>query len=235
MAHSRYQKVIASYVIEDTNYESCATVHGKMLESSVPLPKLSALTCQCTITVDKANDDLRLLLTARGAEYLHMPGNAGVFELTRTDGSSTDFLLLSFWTSLASFASGTIELFDQAPAVQWHTLYHDGRFPVSGGVSIARLWHGAVPLSKSHAYLELMRSVALEDYARTSGNRAAFVLHRVADELAHFITLTFWESRKAIRAFAGDDIELAKYYDFDRDYLIALEPAVRHYAMLGTA
>jgi hypothetical protein len=27
----------------------------------------------------------------------------------------------------------------------------------------------------------------------------------------------------AIRAFAGDDIRVAKYYDFDKDFLIELE------------
>ena len=29
--------------------------------------------------------------------------------------------------------------------------------------------------------------------------------------------ITFWESEVAIRAFAGDDISVAKYYDFDKD------------------
>jgi len=28
--------------------------------------------------------------------------------------------------------------------------------------------------------------------------------------------VTFWESEVAIRAIAGDDISVAKYYDFDR-------------------
>lgn len=94
---------------------------------------------------------------------------------------------------------------------------------------IARIWHGVVPLEKSGAYLKLMRTVALDDYRSTPGNRAAFVLHRVADGVAHFVMLTLWESRDAIKAFAGEDIEAAKYYDFDREYLIELEPTVLHY------
>jgi hypothetical protein len=28
--------------------------------------------------------------------------------------------------------------------------------------------------------------------------------------------VTFWESEEAICAFAGDDISVAKYYDFDK-------------------
>jgi hypothetical protein len=43
--------------------------------------------------------------------------------------------------------------------------------------------------------------------------------------------LTFWESKDAIARFAGDDIEAAKYYDFDPAYLIELEPRVTHYEL----
>jgi hypothetical protein len=50
-------------------------------------------------------------------------------------------------------------------------------------------------------------------------------------QLAHFLTITFWESEEAIRAFAGDDISRAKYYDFDKDFLLELEPCSTHYDM----
>jgi hypothetical protein len=40
---------------------------------------------------------------------------------------------------------------------------------------------------------------------------------------------TGWESEDAIRAFAGDDISVAKYYDFDKGFLLELEPASTHY------
>jgi heme-degrading monooxygenase HmoA len=102
----------------------------------------------------------------------------------------------------------------------------------SAGV-VARIWHGAVPVSKSDEYLELMRCVAIEDYTRVPGNRGAFVLHRPAGDVVHFITLTFWESREAIRAFAGDDIEAAKYYEFDSHFLLECEPRVQHYDVFG--
>jgi hypothetical protein len=48
---------------------------------------------------------------------------------------------------------------------------------------------------------------------------------------AHFLMVTFWESEEAIRAFAGDDISVGKYYDFDRDFLIEMEPCSMHYEM----
>jgi len=46
--------------------------------------------------------------------------------------------------------------------------------------------------------------------------------------------ITFWESEEAIRAFAGHDISVAKYYDFDKDFLIELEPCCAHYRRCTT-
>ena len=41
------------------------------------------------------------------------------------------------------------------------------------------------------------------------------------------------ESASAIRAFAGEDISVAKYYPQDREYLLEFEPAVVHYEVVG--
>jgi hypothetical protein len=96
---------------------------------------------------------------------------------------------------------------------------------------IARIWHGMVPASKGDEYLDRMRNVALPDYQSTAGNRGAFCLYRVEGDVAHFDLLTFWEDIEAIKRFAGHEVRIAKYYDFDREFLIELEPYVRHYAV----
>lgn len=41
----------------------------------------------------------------------------------------------------------------------------------------------------------------------------------------------FWESREAIVAFAGADIETAKYYPEDEKYLLEFELKVTHYEL----
>ena len=94
---------------------------------------------------------------------------------------------------------------------------------------IARIWQGTVPLGKAVAYLDLMRRVALPDYTAVPGNRGAWCLSRTEGELTHVQMLTFWDDIAAITRFAGADYERAKYYDFDPDYLITLEPRVVHY------
>jgi hypothetical protein len=38
---------------------------------------------------------------------------------------------------------------------------------------------------------------------------------------------------EAIQRFAGEDIEAAKYYPEDPDFLLELEPAVLHYEVVG--
>jgi hypothetical protein len=86
-----------------------------------------------------------------------------------------------------------------------------------------------VPVSKGNEYLDLMRSVALPEYLATRGNRGAWCLYRAEADLTHFEMLTFWDDIDAIKRFAGDDYNRAKYYDFD--YLIEMEAHVRHYEM----
>ncbi len=94
---------------------------------------------------------------------------------------------------------------------------------------ITRIWHGTTPAAKSDEYLKLMRTVAIPDYRSTPGNQGAYALRRIEGDTAHFLMITFWESEAAIRAFAGDDIRVAKYYDFDKDYLLEQEPHSIHY------
>lgn len=94
---------------------------------------------------------------------------------------------------------------------------------------IARIWTGHVPRNKRDAYLTLMKNVALSEYRATPGNQGAFCLHREEGLFERFDMLTFWIDKDAIRAFAGDDVELAKYYDFDDDYLIEKAEFVTHF------
>jgi hypothetical protein len=91
------------------------------------------------------------------------------------------------------------------------------------------MWHGKVPMSKAGEYLDLMRRIALPEYLATRGNRGAWCLYRPEADVTHFEMLTFWDDTDAIKLFAGEDYNMAKYYDFDSNYLIEMEPSVRHY------
>ena len=100
---------------------------------------------------------------------------------------------------------------------------------------IARLWHGAVPAAKADAYERYLENTGLPDYRNTPGNRGVRVLRRVEGDVAHFLLVTFWDSWSAIRAFAGDDVDRARYYPEDEEFLLELEPRVVHYDVIGAA
>jgi hypothetical protein len=86
-------------------------------------------------------------------------------------------------------------------------------------------------MDQAAEYLRRMRTIALPDYRSILGNRGAYCLYRTEGGVAHVEMLTFWDDVEAIKRFAGDDWERAKYYAFDRSFLIELEPHVRHYTV----
>jgi hypothetical protein len=94
---------------------------------------------------------------------------------------------------------------------------------------IARIWRGRTTAAQADAYLKLMREVALPDYRATAGNIGAWCLHRIDGEVACFEMLTFWTDLDAIRAFAGQDAERAKYYPFDDGFLLEKPERVDHF------
>jgi len=100
---------------------------------------------------------------------------------------------------------------------------------------IVRIWHGRVPHEKAVAYRDFLNERAVPDYRRTPGNLGVFVLERAADDAVHFVTLTYWTDLEAIRAFAGEPIERAKYYPEDQGFLLEFEPEVVHYQVVGGA
>jgi len=97
---------------------------------------------------------------------------------------------------------------------------------------IARTWHGITDASKAGEYLDYLNSTGVAAYCKTQGNLGAYVLRRIEGDKAHFLLLTLWESEDAIRQFAGSNIEQAKYYPEDKQFLLELEPTVMHYDVM---
>lgn len=98
---------------------------------------------------------------------------------------------------------------------------------------IVRMWHGRVPTVKAKAYREFVTARAIPDYQSVDGNLSVHVLERTEGEVTHFITLTFWKDIESIKAFAGENVETAKYYPEDQDFLLEFEPTVVHYEVVG--
>ncbi len=67
--------------------------------------------------------------------------------------------------------------------------------------------------SKAEGYLAYVMETGVKDYRAVVGNQGVQVLHRTFEGKTEFLILSFWKSSEAIRAFAGDDLERAVYYD----------------------
>ena len=96
-----------------------------------------------------------------------------------------------------------------------------------------RMWHGKVPAAKAGAYREFLNARAIPDYQAVEGNLSVHILERSEGAITHFITLTFWRDMDSIKAFAGEDVNTAKYYPEDQDFLLEFEPNVIHYEVVG--
>ena len=98
---------------------------------------------------------------------------------------------------------------------------------------IARMWHGCVRTPKAHAYREFLNARAIPDYQAVDGNLNVYILERVEGDVTHFITLTFWRDLDVIKGFAGENVEIAKYYPEDGNFLLEFERTVTHYEIVG--
>jgi heme-degrading monooxygenase HmoA len=110
--------------------------------------------------------------------------------------------------------------------------------PTSSGSEprlIARIWHGVTPAAKADAYAAYLGRTGVTDCRATPGNRGVYVLRRAQGKETEFTFISLWESLDAIRAFAGDDHEKARYYPEDGDYLLDQEPFVLHYDVVAAA
>ncbi|RYD14135.1 MAG: hypothetical protein EOP90_15105 [Lysobacteraceae bacterium] len=94
---------------------------------------------------------------------------------------------------------------------------------------IARIWRGITLAGKADAYVAYLHETGLRDYADTAGNRGVSVLRREQGEHCEIMLVSLWDSMDAVRAFAGENPERSVYYPEDSQYLLEMEPLVRHY------
>ena len=96
--------------------------------------------------------------------------------------------------------------------------------------TVMRMWTGWIRPSDRDAYADYIEQTGLSAYRTTPGNLGAFTVFRdLPDGRCEVRTISFWRSRDDIRAFAGDDIEVAVFYSEDDRYLVDRETTVAHF------
>jgi heme-degrading monooxygenase HmoA len=91
------------------------------------------------------------------------------------------------------------------------------------------MWHGVTAAEKADAYLDHLNETGVPDYRETEGNRGVYVLRRIEEDKAHFLTVSFWGSTEGVKVFAGPNPEKARYYPENEGFLLEFEPQVKHY------
>ena len=97
---------------------------------------------------------------------------------------------------------------------------------------IARLWHGWTSRENADAYEAVLKRAMLPGIQRVQGYRGAHLLRRDLGSEAEFVTLTLFESLEAVRAFAGEDYELAVVPPGARKLLSRFDARSLHYELV---
>lgn len=98
---------------------------------------------------------------------------------------------------------------------------------------IARSWDGLTRTEQADDYTDYLRRTGFRDLAGTAGNRGVYVLRRAEGDATRFRVLSLWDGVDAIRRFAGDDPERARYYPEDERFLQVLDPKVAHFEVVA--
>jgi len=98
---------------------------------------------------------------------------------------------------------------------------------------IARLWRGRTRLQDGDAYTAFLKARAIPDYQQTEGFLQLVFLRRPVGDEMHFLLITFWTDWEAVKRFAGEDYEKAKYYPEDARFLLDFPETVEHYEVFA--
>lgn len=99
---------------------------------------------------------------------------------------------------------------------------------------ISRLWHGWTSRENADAYEDLLRTRILPGIHQVEGYKGAYLLRRDVGDSVEFVTVTFFESMEAVRAFAGDDYEVAVVPPEARKLLSRFDQRSKHYETVLT-
>lgn len=95
---------------------------------------------------------------------------------------------------------------------------------------IARLWRGWTAATRADEYVEYLNRTGVPGLSRTPGNRGVLVLRRgVGDHRTEFLVLSLWDSLESVKAFAGDDVSVARFYPQDDEFLLDREWHCDHF------
>lgn len=98
---------------------------------------------------------------------------------------------------------------------------------------VAREWKGRVASARADEYYRYLLE-GVKKIGSVPGSLGAQVMRRDEAGAVEFTVISYWESRKAIEAYAGRDIEKPHHLPRDREFLLELPTRVLHYDVTYT-
>lgn len=101
---------------------------------------------------------------------------------------------------------------------------------------ISRIWHGWTNRDNADAYEELLRTEIFENIAKQSilGYRGIHLLRRDVEDSVEFVTIMWFDTLDAVRAFAGEEYEVAVVPPEARQLLSRFDGVSAHYRVIET-
>ena len=93
---------------------------------------------------------------------------------------------------------------------------------------VAREWRGRVAPARADEYYSYLRE-GVTKIRSIPGSLGVEVMRRDEAGTVEYVVISYWESRKAIEAYAGPDIEKPHHLPRDREFLLELPTRVLHY------
>jgi heme-degrading monooxygenase HmoA len=101
---------------------------------------------------------------------------------------------------------------------------------------ILRRWSALIGTADEDAYRTYIERTGGADYAATPGNLGFQMLFRaLGDGTSEVTTLSWWRSMDDIAGFAGEDVEIARYYPGDDRFLLTRPERVEHHRVVAKA
>jgi heme-degrading monooxygenase HmoA len=97
---------------------------------------------------------------------------------------------------------------------------------------IERHWGGTARAERADGYLRHLEGETFPHLRTLPGFVRARVLRRDVPDGVEFRVVTTWESLDVIRAFAGDDVDVAVVPEVVRGMMVRFDPRVAHYEIV---
>lgn len=91
---------------------------------------------------------------------------------------------------------------------------------------IVRTWHGCVPLKHAEGFANHLQRTGVEHARVSRGTEAPLCAGRLRATREHFFLATYWQDLPSVKAFAGENYQVAVTYPDDEEFELLSDPYV---------